>query len=148
MLLVGWQEGHPACKKLSGGVLAWLSVWSEMQTCIRPGWCHCHSLSLASANSRLVLPFWYRLTRVVPDIGRVCVDCSTYSPGRSVFSRWASRFQKALFAGLNRTPLLRSLPLGLRCAHMRQATDRVGFAACSILQYSSCSARFRQASFY
>ena len=31
-LLVGWQEGHPACKKLSGGVLAWLSVWSEMQT--------------------------------------------------------------------------------------------------------------------
>jgi len=21
-------EGHPACKKLSGGVLAWLSVWS------------------------------------------------------------------------------------------------------------------------
>jgi len=27
-LLVGWQEGHPACKNLSGGVLAWLSVWS------------------------------------------------------------------------------------------------------------------------
>jgi len=26
-LLVGRQEGHPACKKLSGGVLAWLSVW-------------------------------------------------------------------------------------------------------------------------
>jgi len=24
-LLVGQQEGHPACKKLSGGVLAWLS---------------------------------------------------------------------------------------------------------------------------
>jgi len=31
MLLVGWQEGHPACKKLSGGVLAWLYVWSEVQ---------------------------------------------------------------------------------------------------------------------
>ena len=27
-LLVGRQEGHPACKKLSGGVLAWLSVWT------------------------------------------------------------------------------------------------------------------------
>jgi len=26
-LLVEQQEGHPACKKLSGGVLAWLSVW-------------------------------------------------------------------------------------------------------------------------
>jgi len=25
-LLVGRQEGHSACKKLSGGVLAWLSV--------------------------------------------------------------------------------------------------------------------------
>jgi len=34
--LVGWQEGHPACKNLSGGVLAWLSVWSEVQTCIQP----------------------------------------------------------------------------------------------------------------
>ena len=33
-LLVGRQEGHPACKKLSGGVLAWLSVWSEVQTCM------------------------------------------------------------------------------------------------------------------
>ena len=30
MLLVGWQEGHLACKKLSGGVLVWLSVWSEV----------------------------------------------------------------------------------------------------------------------
>jgi len=36
MLLVGWQEEHPACKKLSGGVLAWLSVWSDVQTCIWP----------------------------------------------------------------------------------------------------------------
>ena len=76
-LLVGRQEGHPACKKLSSGVLAWLSVWIEMQTCIWPSWCHCHSLSLASVKSRLVLPFWYRLTRVVPDKrplnGCVCV---------------------------------------------------------------------------
>jgi len=35
-LLVGWQEGYPACKKQSGGVLAWLSVWSEVQTCMWP----------------------------------------------------------------------------------------------------------------
>ena len=38
---------------------------------------HCHSLSLASVKSRLVLPFWYRLTWVVPDKwplnGCVCV---------------------------------------------------------------------------
>ena len=30
MLLVGWQEGHPTCKKLSGGVLAWLSVCYQL----------------------------------------------------------------------------------------------------------------------
>ena len=35
-LLVGRQEGHPACKKLRGGVLVWLSVWSKMQTCKWP----------------------------------------------------------------------------------------------------------------
>ena len=40
-----------------------------VQTSIWPSWCHCHSLSLASVKSRLVLPFWYRLTRVVPDNG-------------------------------------------------------------------------------
>jgi len=81
-LLAGQQEGHPACKKLSGGVLAWLSACSEVQTCICPSWCHCHSLSLASVKSRLVLPFWYRPSRVVPDKGPlngcVCV-CICYS---------------------------------------------------------------------
>ena len=75
-LLVGQQEGHPACKKLSSGVLAWLSVWSEVQTCVWPSWCHCHSLSLASVESRLVLPLWYRLTWVVPDKGPLNV-CSS-----------------------------------------------------------------------
>ena len=35
-LLVGRQEGHPACKKLSGGVLASLSIWSDVQICIWP----------------------------------------------------------------------------------------------------------------
>ena len=74
-LLVRWQEGHPACKKLCSEVLAWLSVWSEVQTCIRPSWCHCHSLSLAPVKSRLVLPVWYQLTWVVLDkwLLNVCV---------------------------------------------------------------------------
>ena len=53
-LLVGRQEGHPACKKLSGKVLAWCS---EVQTCIWPSWCHCHSLSLAPVKSTLVFTF-------------------------------------------------------------------------------------------
>ena len=81
MLLVGRQEGHPACKKLSGAVLAWLSVWCEVQTCILPSGFHCHSLSLAPVKSRLVLPFWYRLTHAGSPGQRavkrmcVCVSC-------------------------------------------------------------------------
>ena len=74
---LGGRKGIRPVKNLSGGVLEWLFVWSEMQTCIWPSWCHCHSLSLASVKSRLVLPFWYRLTRVVPEKrllnGCVCV---------------------------------------------------------------------------
>ena len=31
-LLVGQQEGHPACKKLSGGMLAWLSGMRSRHT--------------------------------------------------------------------------------------------------------------------
>jgi len=48
-------------------------------------WCQGHSLSLASVKSRQVLPFWYRLTRIVPDKGqlngcaRVCVTYGVYS---------------------------------------------------------------------
>ena len=86
-LLVGRQEGHPACKKLSGGVLAWSSVWSEMQTWIWPSWCHCHSLSLASVKSRLVLPCWYQLTHVVLDKGPLngCVCVCLYDTSL----RWA-----------------------------------------------------------
>ena len=94
-LLVGRQEGHPARKKLSGGVLVWLSVWSEVQTCIWPSWCNCHSLSLASVKSRLVLPFWYRLTWIVPEKGLLnmfvcmCVSISvTYVSLRSVLTRF------------------------------------------------------------
>ena len=69
MLLVGRQEGHPACKKTVVGCWCGLSVWSKVHTCIWPSWCHCHSLSLASVKSRLVLPFWYWLTWVVPEKG-------------------------------------------------------------------------------
>ena len=63
-------------KNLSGGVLAWLSVWSKVQTCICPADATATPLSLASVKSRLVLPFWYLLTRVVPEkraVKRVCV---------------------------------------------------------------------------
>ena len=66
-------------------MLAWLSVWGEVQTCICSSWCHCHLLSLASVKSRLVLPFWYQLTWVVPEKWPlngclcVCVHCYNYN---------------------------------------------------------------------
>jgi len=71
MLLVVQKEGHLARKNC--GVLVWLSVWSEVQSCI--WWCHCHSLSLSSVKSRLALPFWNHLTRVILVKGplNVCV---------------------------------------------------------------------------
>ena len=61
MQLVGRQEGHPACKKLSGGVLAWLSAWSEVA-----------DLHMAQL---VPLPVWYPLTQVVLVKGpsNVCV---------------------------------------------------------------------------
>jgi len=80
---LGGRKGIRPVKNLSGGVLAWLSVWSEMQTCIWPSWYHCHSLSLASVKSRLVSLFWYRLTWVVlekgPLNGSVCVCVLWYN---------------------------------------------------------------------
>jgi len=56
-LLVGRQEEHPACKKLSSGVLAWLPVWSEMLACIWPSWFHCHSLSLCFSKIQIGFTF-------------------------------------------------------------------------------------------
>ena len=70
---------------------AQLFVCSDVQICIRPSWCHCHSLSLASVISRLVLPFWYRLTWVVLDKGPlngcvcVCVVVSWHRKQNSLF---------------------------------------------------------------
>jgi len=52
--LLGSRKGIRSVKKLSGGMLAWLYVWGEVQICIWPSWCHCHSLSLAPVN-----PDWY-----------------------------------------------------------------------------------------
>jgi len=79
MLLVGWQEGHPACKKTEqwgAGMVICLEWGADLHM---SRWCHCHSLSLASVKSRLVLPFWYQLTWVVPEKGQlngcVCACC-------------------------------------------------------------------------
>jgi len=64
-MLVGRQEGHLSCKKLSGGMLAWFSLRQGADL-------HLAQLMplpltiFGSSKSRLVL-FWYRLTQVVMD---------------------------------------------------------------------------------
>ena len=121
-LLVERQEGHPACKKHSGGVLVWLSVWSKVQTCIWPSWCHCHWLSLASVKSRLVWPFWYRLIRAVPEKGPLnrCVYVQHQNRKHQMHSRMCSlahtsywtarRFSKSVLL-----PASAIIILGLAC---------------------------------
>jgi len=72
-LLVGQQEGHPACKKLSGGVLAWLSVWSEVQTL------HIAQLVplplIVSCSSKIQIGFTFLVPDKGPLSGCVCVCC-------------------------------------------------------------------------
>ena len=100
---LGGRKGIWPVKNWVVGVLVWLSVWSEVQTCIWPSWCHCHSLSLASAKSRLVLPFRYRLTRVLQDKGPlngcVCVYCTF------MYSRSCRFYDAFLWAGKPPLPL-------------------------------------------
>jgi len=55
MLLVGWQEGHLASKKLNWWDVG-MVVWGEVQINMWPSRCHCHSLSLAPVN-----PDWFYL---------------------------------------------------------------------------------------
>jgi len=70
-LLVGWQEGHPACKNLRGGGGAGMVICLE-------GGADLHIAQLmplpltVSCFSKIqigFLPFWYQLTRVVLDKG-------------------------------------------------------------------------------
>jgi len=51
-----------------GEMLAWLSVWGEVQICIWPSRCHCHSLSIAPVN-----PDWFYLQKSRKTILCVCV---------------------------------------------------------------------------
>jgi len=62
MLLVGWQEGHPACKKLSGGMLAWcLGQDADLHMAqLMP----LPLIISCSSKSRLVLPSWFYLSGV------------------------------------------------------------------------------------
>ena len=66
-----WLGGRKGIQPVKNWVVGFWHGYLSAARCRRiwPSWCHCHSLSLASVKSRLVLPFWYRLTRVVPEKG-------------------------------------------------------------------------------
>jgi len=69
-LFVGRQKEHPACKK-SDEVLAWLSVWGEVQMISSgPADATATPSSLASLQSRTFLLFCCRLTQVV--LEKIC----------------------------------------------------------------------------
>ena len=67
-----WLGGRKGIRPVKNWVVGfWRGYLSGARCKLAYGasWCHCHSLSLASVKSRSVLPFWYRLTRVVPEKG-------------------------------------------------------------------------------
>jgi len=65
-LLVGWQEGHPACKNWVLGCWCGYQSWARCRLAYGPADALPLTVSCLS-KFRLVLPFLYRLTWVVPD---------------------------------------------------------------------------------
>jgi len=62
-LLVGWQEGHPACRKRSGGMLVWLCLGQGADLHIAQLMPLPLTIS-CSSKSRLVLPSWFDLYKI------------------------------------------------------------------------------------
>ena len=109
----------------------------------------CHSLSLASVKSSLVLPFWYRPTRVVPDKGPlnvcvcVCVCDAWQSPsGRGqgqvyhfyilgprpyLWSGWSQTFQIWFADWTQRVLALHMLKFGSMGVHLHFRGDLLKF---------------------
>ena len=57
-VLVGCQEEHPACEKLSDEVVSWLSVCSKVQMiCIWSSWCQCCPIIVCFIKIQIGLTF-------------------------------------------------------------------------------------------
>ena len=79
---LGGRKGIRSVKKLSGGVLAWLSVWSEQGADLHMAQLMPLPVTVSCFSKiQLVLHFWYQLTRVVLDKGPLngCVCVSVFS---------------------------------------------------------------------
>ena len=80
MLLVGWQEGHPAYKKTEwwgAGVVISLEQGADLHVAqLMP-----LPLTVSCFSKIRIVFFLYQLTRVVPDEGplngHMCVECAT-----------------------------------------------------------------------
>ena len=86
---LGGRKGiRPA--KTSDMVLAWLPVWSEVQTCIWHSWCHCHSLSSCFSKIQIGFTFLVQAQGVFPDKGPlngcVCVCLLAWAATEAAFS--------------------------------------------------------------
>jgi len=93
-LLVECQEEHPDCEKLSDDVMAWLSVWSEVQMiCIWSSWCHCHPIISCFIKIKIGLTFLVPAYLGYPGkeaMKRVYVSLSL-SLGCFIHSEWPNR---------------------------------------------------------
>jgi len=100
-LLVGRQEEHPACKNwvmrcwcgYLSGVMCRLFAFGPADA---TAYQNQYEISLASFKSRLVLPFWYRLTQVVlekrPLNGCSSSSCNTHPELKKHFSSCEREF--------------------------------------------------------
>jgi len=63
---LGGRKSIRSVKNMSEVVLAWLSVWREVQTiCIWSSWCHCHPIISCFIKIQNGSTFWCHLTQVV-----------------------------------------------------------------------------------
>ena len=66
-----WLGGRKGIRPVKNRVV-WLSVWSEVQTCTWPRWCHCRSLS---CFSKIQIGFTFLVLAHLGSPGKIAVVC-------------------------------------------------------------------------
>ena len=117
------RKGIQSVKKLSGGVLAWLSVWSKAQLMPLP-----LTVSCFSKFQIAFLPFWYRLTWVVLDKGPLngCVCVVPINSTESISASVAKKMRfKRLFDAFNDCQVLKR--------HKRKPCPQTNEQVCKVM---------------